>query len=87
MQLLKKIRSYDIYGKQIDLNFNSKGNSHNTYIGGVCSVFSTLFYIMYCGQKIINASDNANIDWDSTKINPMSLGEMSLGEADYIPRY
>ena len=43
--------------------------------------------MMYCGQKIINAPGNANIDLKKRKVNINSLGEVSLGSADYIPRY
>ena len=86
-QFTNKIRSFDIYGNPITLNFNDKGNSHKTHIGGVCTIISTLFFIMYCGQKIINASGNENIDLDKRMVNINKLGEVSLGEADYIPRY
>ena len=82
-----KIKSIDIYGNPITLNFNDKGNSHKTYIGGICTLISTLFFMMYCGQKIINAPGNENIKLDERKINIDDLGEMSLGEAYYIPRY
>ena len=87
MKLAHKIRSFDIFGNNITLNFNSNGNSHKTYIGGVCTLLSTLFFIMYCGQKILNASGNESIQFDKKKIDPNNLGEVSLGETDYIPRY
>ena len=87
MKLLNKILSFDVYGKEITLNFNSKGNSHKTFVGGICTIISTLFFIMYCGQKIINASGNSDIDLDKRKVNIDNLGEVSLGSADYIPRY
>ena len=87
MKLAHKIRSFDLFGNQITLNFNSNGNSHKTYIGGVCTLLSTLFFILYCGQKIINAPGNDYIDFNKRKIDPDKLGAVSLGEANYIPRY
>ena len=79
MKLLNKLRSYDIYGNIITLNFNSKGNSHKTYIGGICTFFSTMFFFMYCAQKIISAKDNDTVSLDSNMINPTIFSEVSLG--------
>ena len=64
MKLLNKLRSYDIYGNDITLNFNDKGNSHKTYVGGICTFYSTLFFVLYCAQKIISAKDNDNTNFD-----------------------
>ena len=87
MKLLNKLRSYDVYGNNITLNFNSKGNSHRTYVGGLCTFFSTLLLFMYCSQKILSAKDNDTQNFNIKMINPNNMGEVSLAEACYIPRF
>ena len=56
-------------------------------MGGTCTIISTLLFMMYCGQKIVAASGNANLHLDKRKVDIKSLGEVSLGSANYIPRY
>ena len=78
MKLAKHIRSIDVYGKKVTLKFNKKGDSQKTYIGGLCTVFTTLIFLIYCFQKLISASDNATTHIDKRMINPDSLNEVKL---------
>ena len=61
--LIGKIRSIDLFGHQIAQNFNKKGNVHNTFIGGFCSIFLYAFFIAYVllKMKILMYRENDNI--------------------------
>ena len=45
--LLKFIKSQDLFGHEVSLNFNKKGSSHNTIIGGAVSVLVKAFMAFY----------------------------------------
>ena len=50
-----------MYGHPINLSFNKKGESHNTIIGGCCSILVKLFLIFYIGrllEKLYFKKDN-----------------------------
>ena len=42
------IRNRDWFGNPIQLNFNKKGSSHNTFFGGLLSVLVNVAMITYC---------------------------------------
>ena len=44
----------------------------------MCTLFSTLFFIMYCAQKIYNASGNSTINFEKKYIDPNTLKEVTL---------
>ena len=60
--LNNKIKSEDMFGHQIVLNFNKDGDSHKTLIGGIGSLFVSSFMIMYIYIRfkifIFNESDS-----------------------------
>ena len=48
-----KLREFDWFGHSVNLNFNREGDTHNTLIGGFCSVF---FRIAMCVYIFLNVS-------------------------------
>ena len=45
----KSLRSYDMFGHLITMNFNKKGNRHKTQIGAIFSMFIKFFIYVYIG--------------------------------------
>ena len=49
--MMKKIKngfiSTDFFGHPIQLNFNKKGNTHNTFLGACVSLFVSAFLVFY----------------------------------------
>ena len=43
------IREKDMFGHTITFNFDRKGDTHNTIVGGSFSIFIRLFLILYTG--------------------------------------
>ena len=59
----KFVRSHDLFGHVIHLNFNNMGDSHKTVIGGIGSLFvktimAIFIYISF--EKLIMSSDDKN---------------------------
>ena len=55
------IKTHDLFGHKIELNFNKKGSSHNTLIGGVFSILIKmvmLIYIYLLVKKLVNNEDD-----------------------------
>ena len=53
--------SHDLFGFMVQLNFNKKGSSHNTLIGGIMSLLikgTMLFYFVLRGATIITHADD-----------------------------
>lgn len=67
------IKSYDMFGYQIAFNFERKGDSHTTVIGGSTSILLKLFMIVYitvCFKRLIfYERDQTTTSYDS---NPLS---------------
>ena len=51
--LEKKIKSIDIFGKPIMLNYNKKGQYFKTTLGGVISIILNLAVIAYGIERFI----------------------------------
>ena len=41
------IKEYDFFGHPVELNFNNKGSTHNTFVGGFTSIWLRLFMFLY----------------------------------------
>ena len=54
MDFINWLRSKDAYGNTILFNFNNKGSNHNTYLGGIYSLFSRMLILFFGGYKLIN---------------------------------
>ena len=50
--LKRFFRERDIFGHEIKLNFNQKGDTHNTYVGGIFSILVKIVYFLYMGYLI-----------------------------------
>ena len=66
------------------LNFNKKGNTHNTLIGGLCSIFVNMFLFFYVYtliDKLVNMGDDKitilNQQQDYQKLGSVKYGDMS----------
>ena len=50
------LKSQDIFGHHVELNFNRKGSTHNTVLGGCASILvkaAMLFYTAILFQKVV----------------------------------
>ena len=57
------LKNQDLFGHVINLNFNQKGDSHKTTIGGVASIFVKLImaiYVFLSFEKLIFKLDDKN---------------------------
>ena len=41
------IKNHDLFGYRVDLNFNKRGHSHQTMIGGLISILLKVLIILY----------------------------------------
>ena len=60
--MLNFIRSKDLFGYPVQLTFNGSGSTHNTYIGGVVSVFVRIFMTIFIASlfiKLLTYGDDA----------------------------
>lgn len=48
---MKSLKKIDLFGHTMTLNFNQKGRTHTTYIGGFCSIFLYAFFIFFISRK------------------------------------
>ena len=58
------MRERDIFGHSISLNFDKKGDSHRTVIGGFFSILIKVFlivYIIYKGKVLIYVENDTNV--------------------------
>lgn len=70
----KWVKSNDMIGHNIALNFNKKGDSHTTLIGGVVSILVKVImstYIYLSLKKLYNMEDE-NIDLRHSLLNSTS---------------
>ena len=61
MSCSKQIKRFDNLGHPIQLNFNKKGNIHNTFLGGFLSLFvqaGLIIYFVIHVDKLVNKLDD-----------------------------
>ena len=51
-KITNKVKGYDVFGHDILLNYNKKGPSHQTVIGGFVSIIIKLFFVVFVFIKI-----------------------------------
>lgn len=59
--MVNTIKDIDMFGHPIQLNFNNKGSTHNTVVGGFFSIFIRaflLFYVAYIFTKMFTYGNN-----------------------------
>ena len=85
MSLIKSIRSLDLFGHSIELNFRKKGSTHNTLIGGLVSIliFTFMAYYVYSLTDIMVSNGKfktlKNLEMlGSIKLKPLLLSIYNL---------
>ena len=61
-EFINFVRKQDMFGFPITLNFNNKGDTFNTFIGGFVSVFIKallLGFLLYKGYVLISLNGNS----------------------------
>lgn len=53
------IRDLDVFGKEINLNFDQKGNTYQTFVGGVMSILYYGFVLSVSAYGIVNIQDHS----------------------------
>ena len=56
-KLSKRIKNHDMFGHKIEFNYNKRGSSHQTIIGGICSLIIKIMILAYSFilmKKLIN---------------------------------
>ena len=67
-----KLRSNDMFGHTINLNFNKEGDSHQTALGGFFSIFiriAMFIYVVMNIKKMLFHEDDSNF----TEVNTLNL--------------
>ena len=75
-----KIKNIDIFGHPIQLNFDEKGITHKTILGGICTI---LYYIFITGQATYCFYELINYDQGSVTLVTTSLDLAKLGNVNY----
>ena len=60
---IKSLRSYDMFGHLITMNFNKRGNHHKTLVGAFFSIFIKVMIYVYVGltfKQLIYKDANKN---------------------------
>jgi len=58
----KRIKNQDMFGHPVTLNFNTQGDTYNTVIGGVVSVFIKFLifgFLVFKGYILISKGDTS----------------------------
>ena len=81
-----KMRSNDMFGHTINLNFNKEGDSHQTLIGGFFSIFIRIamtIYVLMNFKKMLWYEDDSTF----TEVNTLDLdqfGEKAFNETELL---
>ena len=51
-RLYNLIKMSDMFGKEVNLNFDKKGEYHNTIIGGLFSILLRIIMIIYGSMRV-----------------------------------
>ena len=61
---MDKVRSFDMFGHVVNLNFDQRGVAHKTFIGGFFSIFIRIFLTVYFylnARKIVFSEGDKNV--------------------------
>ena len=76
----------DLYGHPVELNFNKKGKTHKTLIGGFASLIVLAIYYYYIGLNLKKLfwreSDSVSIDMH--ELENYDLQDLSINNTDMI---
>ena len=59
--IVDTIKDIDLFGHPIELNFNNKGSTHNTFVGGFFSIFirfALFVYVVVIVMKMLTYGNN-----------------------------
>ena len=60
MKKVKKfIREKDIFGKEVSLNFDKKGNKYKTLFGGILTIMFYMFILSVTIYAFVNTSNHS----------------------------
>ena len=85
----KQVRSKDMFGHLITLNFNKRGQHHKTQIGGLFSIIIKLFINIYV---LLNFNTmfmrNANVNSSISSMESFEkFGKVNVNETDHFVIY
>ena len=78
------VKEQDMFGHPVSLNFNKKGTTANTLLGGCCSILVKLFllgFVIFRLHVMINRDDNEYQVTD-TPVDFEELGEIEMGDVE-----
>jgi len=81
-----KIKSIDIFGHPIQLNFDEKGITHKTILGGICTILYYIFiigYAAYCFYKLMYHAQDSN-SLVNTSLDLAQLGNVNFNETSLV---
>ena len=81
-----KIKNIDIFGHPIQLNFDEKGITHKTIIGGICTILYYIFiigYTAYCFYKLIY-HDQDSVNLVTTSLDLAKLGNVNFNTTSLV---
>ena len=73
-----KVKEQDLFGHQVSFNFNEKGDTHNTLIGGICSLIIKIGMLAYITVNVIKL-----VTFNGDEVG-MSVKKLSLREAGVL---
>ena len=83
-------RDRDLFGHDIKVNFNRKGDTHNTYIGGLFSIGVRIVYILYMAylaMQLWTYDNDNNYVYDYQEPHESMISHQSLGIKNYNALY
>jgi hypothetical protein len=78
--VIDKVTEQDMFGHTVNLNFDKRGDSHNTPIGGSCSTMVRIFLCLYVYLLIDKLIYKGN-DTDFSYFGVLEMDK--LGTVDY----
>lgn len=85
-KLSSSIRDIDMFGHPIELNFNKKGSTHNTVVGGFFSIFIKsflLFYVIYIFYQMFTFGNDVVRNATFSLLADSESGEKLENSIDY----
>ena len=82
-----KVKDQDLFGYKINFNFDRRGETHTTVVGGCVSIFIKIIFAIYiflCFKRmILHEDDDLKVAYGSQDLE--ELGDVSLNETKMLP--
>ena len=77
------VKSHDMFGHEIKLNFNRNGDSHTTILGGLVSLLVKTVMTIYIYMNIMKlvSFEDAAVETKIKNLDLVELGEVSYHDA------